>query len=88
MMQRLDGFGLLRALRAHPATASVPVVMRSALAGEEAAVEALEHGADDYLVKPFSALELLARGRAGRGTGSTCSPRLPSPLPQPPTPKL
>ena len=64
MMPRLDGFGLLAALRADPATARVPVVMLSARAGEEATVEGLEAGADDYLVKPFSALELRARVRA------------------------
>ncbi len=61
MMPNLDGFGLLRALRADPATASVPVVMLSARAGEEARSEGIEAGADDYLVKPFSARELMAR---------------------------
>ena len=64
MMPVLDGFGLLRALRDDPATASVPVVMLSARSGDEAAVEGLEAGADDYLVKPFSQRELLARVRA------------------------
>ena len=64
MMPRLDGFGLLQALRADPVTATVPVVFLSARAGEEAAVEGLEAGADDYLVKPFSGLELLARVRS------------------------
>ena len=64
MMPRLDGFGLLQALRADPLTATVPVVFLSARAGEEAAVEGLEAGADDYLVKPFSGLELLARVRS------------------------
>ncbi|MGC9671197.1 SpoIIE family protein phosphatase [Planosporangium sp. 12N6] len=64
MMPRLDGFELLQALRADPATALVPVVMLSARAGDEATVEGLEAGADDYLVKPFSARELLARVRA------------------------
>ncbi|HEX6639877.1 MAG TPA: ATP-binding protein, partial [Thermoanaerobaculia bacterium] len=61
MMPNLDGFGVLRELRANRATASVPVVMLSARAGEEARVEGLHAGADDYLVKPFSARELLAR---------------------------
>ncbi|MGA7522614.1 MAG: ATP-binding protein [Acidobacteriaceae bacterium] len=61
MMPRMDGFALLRALRADPATAAVPVVMLSARAGEEAESEGLEAGADDYLVKPFTARELLAR---------------------------
>ena len=61
MMPELDGFGLLRALRADPALATVPVVMLSARAGEEARVDGIEAGADDYLVKPFSARELIAR---------------------------
>jgi len=61
MMPVLDGFGLLRELRADPSLASTPVVMLSARAGEEASVEGLEAGADDYLVKPFSSRELLAR---------------------------
>jgi signal transduction histidine kinase/DNA-binding response OmpR family regulator len=61
MMPELDGFGLLRALRAEPRTADVPVIMLSARAGDEARVEGLQAGADDYLVKPFSARELLAR---------------------------
>jgi len=64
MMPHLDGFGLLEALRADPLTATVPVVFLSARAGEDAAVEGLDAGADDYLVKPFSALELLARVRS------------------------
>ena len=64
MMPRLDGFGLLARLRADPTTMHVPVVMLSARAGDEATVEGLEAGADDYLVKPFSARELLARVRA------------------------
>jgi signal transduction histidine kinase/DNA-binding response OmpR family regulator/serine phosphatase RsbU (regulator of sigma subunit) len=64
MMPRLDGFGLLAALRERPDTAAVPVIMLSARAGEESTVEGLEAGADDYLVKPFSARELRARVRA------------------------
>ncbi|WGS54792.1 response regulator [Paraburkholderia sp. D15] len=61
MMPRLDGFGLLRELRADPVLRDTPVVMLSARAGEEARVGGIEHGADDYLTKPFSARELLAR---------------------------
>ncbi|MGX5655091.1 SpoIIE family protein phosphatase [Geodermatophilus nigrescens] len=61
MMPRMDGMELLTALRADPRTARVPVVLLSARAGQEAAVEGLAAGADDYLVKPFSAQELLAR---------------------------
>jgi len=61
MMPRLDGFGLLAALRAAPRTRSLPVIMLSARAGEEARIEGATAGADDYLVKPFSGRELLAR---------------------------
>jgi signal transduction histidine kinase len=63
MMPGLDGFGLLRALRADARTRTLPVILLSARAGEEAAVEGLDAGADDYLAKPFSAQELLARVR-------------------------
>ncbi|HZZ10245.1 MAG TPA: response regulator [Paraburkholderia sp.] len=61
MMPRLNGFGLLRALRADEGLRETPVLMLSARAGEEARVDGIEHGADDYLTKPFSARELLAR---------------------------
>jgi signal transduction histidine kinase/CheY-like chemotaxis protein len=64
MMPGLDGFGLLRAVRAEPAVEDTPVILLSARAGEEAQVEGLGAGADDYLVKPFSARELLARVNA------------------------
>jgi signal transduction histidine kinase len=61
MMPELDGLQLLKALRTNPQTKSIPVILLSARAGEEAAVEGLEALADDYLVKPFSARELMAR---------------------------
>jgi PAS domain S-box-containing protein len=61
MMPGLSGFELLAALRSDPATREVPVILLSARAGEEARIEGLEAGADDYLVKPFGARELLAR---------------------------
>jgi signal transduction histidine kinase len=61
MMPGLDGFTLLRELKAEARTASVPVILLSARAGEEAILEGLGAGASDYLVKPFSARELLAR---------------------------
>ena len=63
MMPRLDGFGLVRVLRSDSRTASLPVILLSARAGEESAIDGLDAGADDYLVKPFSARELLARVR-------------------------
>ena len=61
MMPGLDGFGLLRALREDPATAHIPVILLSARAGEEALVKGRAAGADDYISKPFSARELIAR---------------------------
>lgn len=63
MMPVLDGFDLVRRLRADPATRSLPVLVLSARAGEEASVAGLSLGADDYLVKPFAAAELIARIR-------------------------
>jgi signal transduction histidine kinase/DNA-binding response OmpR family regulator/anti-sigma regulatory factor (Ser/Thr protein kinase) len=69
MMPRLDGFGLIAALRSGEGTSDVPIVVLSARAGEEASVEGLSAGADDYLVKPFSARELIARIRANLELG-------------------
>src|SRR6185437_4197253 len=63
MMPDLDGFGLLRALRDSSSTKSLPVILLSALAEPESSLRALELGADDYIVKPFGAPELLARIR-------------------------
>jgi signal transduction histidine kinase len=61
MMPRLNGLELLQALRADETLRDVPVILLSARAGEEARLEGLDAGADDYLVKPFSARELVAR---------------------------
>jgi signal transduction histidine kinase len=61
MMSKIDGFGLLKALRADERTVTIPIILLSARAGEESRVKGLGAGADDYLVKPFSARELLAR---------------------------
>jgi signal transduction histidine kinase len=63
MMPGLDGIELLRAVREHPETRAVPVILLSARAGEESRIEGLEAGADDYIVKPFTARELLTRIR-------------------------
>jgi PAS domain S-box-containing protein len=64
MMPGLDGFGLLREVRDDPKLREVPVILVSARAGEEARIEGLDAGADDYVTKPFSARELLARVEA------------------------
>ncbi|MFI5877161.1 SpoIIE family protein phosphatase [Streptomyces sp. NPDC051445] len=65
MMPGMDGFELVRALRADPRTARLPIVLLTARAGEEEAVQGRQAGADDYLAKPFSARQLLARVRTG-----------------------
>jgi PAS domain S-box-containing protein len=70
MMPRMNGVALLRALRSDARTESVPVVLLSARAGQEAVLEGLETGADDYLVKPFSARELVTRVRTHIGMAS------------------
>jgi DNA-binding NtrC family response regulator len=61
MMPQLDGFGLLRAVRDDADLAGTPIILLSARAGEESRLEGLQAGADDYLVKPFTARELIAR---------------------------
>jgi PAS domain S-box-containing protein len=61
MMPTLDGFGLVDAIRKDASLSSTPVILLSARAGEESRVEGLHAGASDYLVKPFTARELLAR---------------------------
>jgi PAS domain S-box-containing protein len=64
MMPKLDGFELLKILRSDEKISTIPVILLSARAGEEARSEGMEAGADDYLTKPFSARELLACVRA------------------------
>lgn len=61
MMPQMDGFQLLRAIRDDSLLAGTPIILLSARAGEESRVEGLHAGADDYLVKPFAARELIAR---------------------------
>ena len=60
-MPKLDGFALVDELRLQPELREIPILLLSARAGDEAKVEGLKSGADDYLTKPFSARELLAR---------------------------
>jgi PAS domain S-box-containing protein len=65
MMPVLGGFGLLAAVREDASLRDLPILMLSARAGEDAKAEGLDAGADDYLIKPFSARELLARVGSG-----------------------
>ena len=64
MMPEMDGLQLLAALRENQSTSSVPVILLSARAGEDSLIEGMLSGADDYVVKPFTARELLARVEA------------------------
>ncbi|CAB4429500.1 unnamed protein product [Rhizophagus irregularis] len=63
MMPNMNGFELLKSIRSDISTQLIPVILLSAKAGEEASIEGLDKGADDYLTKPFSARELIARVR-------------------------
>lgn len=63
MMPGLDGFGLLAEVRSDPQIRDTPVIMLSARAGEEARVDGISRGADDYVTKPFGARELTSRVR-------------------------
>jgi CheY-like chemotaxis protein len=61
MMPIMNGFEMMKELRSQENSRSIPIIILSARAGEEATVEGVDAGADDYLIKPFSAKELLAR---------------------------
>ncbi|HTA82515.1 MAG TPA: response regulator, partial [Bacteroidia bacterium] len=61
MMPIKDGFEMMKELRAQESSRHIPIIILSARAGEEATVEGVDAGANDYLIKPFSAKELLAR---------------------------
>src|SRR3989304_5204404 len=73
MLPELDGLEVCRRLRQDPSTAAVPLIMLTAKGDEADRVVGLELGADDYITKPFSPKELVARGpalpRAGGGGG-------------------
>lgn len=64
MLPRMDGFEVCREIKGHPPTASIPIIMLTAKDEEIDKVLGLELGADDYMAKPFSTRELLARIKA------------------------
>lgn len=64
MKQPYTGLDMLRDLKANPATAHIPVLVLSYIDNEDAIIEAFDAGADDYIFKPFSLRELLARLRS------------------------
>ena len=64
MLPHVDGLEVCRQLRANSATASIPIIMLTARAEESERIVGLEMGADDYVAKPFSPNELVARVRA------------------------
>jgi two-component system, OmpR family, alkaline phosphatase synthesis response regulator PhoP len=85
MLPHVDGLDVCRAMRANGETADVPVIMLTARAEESERIVGLELGADDYLAKPFSPNELVARvrallRRAQRGVAAAAGAKTPQPL--------
>jgi diguanylate cyclase (GGDEF)-like protein len=64
MLPAMDGYEVCRRIRKHPTCAHIPIIMLTARGETEDAVMGFEAGADDYIVKPFSPQEMLARVRA------------------------
>jgi two-component system, OmpR family, phosphate regulon response regulator PhoB len=64
MMPKVSGIEVCRRLKMRPDTRSIPIIMLSARAEEVDRIRGLETGADDYVIKPYSVLELMARARA------------------------
>lgn len=64
MMPKVSGIEVCRRLKMRPETRSIPIIMLSARAEEVDRIRGLETGADDYVIKPYSVLELMARARA------------------------
>ncbi len=64
MMPKVSGIEVCRRLKMRPETRGIPIIMLSARAEEVDRIRGLETGADDYVVKPYSVLELMARARA------------------------
>lgn len=80
MLPDEDGYQILAKLRADPACAATPVIMVTAKTSEIDVVKGLDHGADDYLCKPFGIMEFISRVRP-------CYAAPPLPSPRPPRPR-
>ena len=83
MLPHVDGLEVCRLVRANEATAAIPIIMLTARAEESERIVGLELGADDYLAKPFSPNELVARvrallRRAARGAPAAATRRWPT----------
>ena len=76
MLPDEDGYQILNKLRADPATRAIPVIMVTAKTSEIDVVKGLDHGADDYLCKPFGIMEFILPGEGGAapGRGSRTGP--------------
>ena len=75
MLPHVDGLEVCRLLRADERTAAIPIIMLTARAEESERIVGLEIGADDYLAKPFSPNELVARVRALLRRAQRAAPR-------------
>lgn len=77
MMPRMSGLEVLQALKANPATSSIPVIMVTAKTGDEDVLHGYQQGADYYITKPFTADELLYGVNLvlGHQTSAPSSPR-------------
>ena len=64
MMPRMDGYQFCKTVKSNPALKHIPLIFLTAKADAACKIEGLDEGADDYIVKPFNAQELLARIRA------------------------
>ena len=79
MLPDEDGYQILTKLRANPATQTIPVIMVTAKTSEIDVVKGLDHGADDYLCKPFGIMEFISRVKAVLRRAAAAAP---APAPQ------
>lgn len=80
MMPGMSGFGLAQQVKADNGTSRIPIIFLTALEGEEDVLQGFDLGADDYIAKPFSIKEVIARIKAVLGRSSSDGANLPSVL--------